>query len=71
MIILFIMVFLKYFEESFCEVLFNIILIILGIGYVSVNYMIWGSSLIVMFFFIGLIGGCVGLIVCLIKIFCY
>jgi trk system potassium uptake protein TrkH len=33
--------------------------------------MTWGSSLIAMFFFIGLIGGCAGSTVCSVKIFRY
>lgn len=64
-------VFPKHPEESFREALFNITSIISGTGYASANYMTWGSSLIAMFFFIGLIGGCAGSTACSIKIFRY
>lgn len=64
-------VFPKHPEESFREALFNITSIISGTGYASTNYMTWGSSLIAMFFFIGLIGGCAGSTACSIKIFRY
>jgi trk system potassium uptake protein TrkH len=58
-------------EQSFREALFNIVSIISGTGYASVNYMIWGSFAVSLFFFIGLIGGCAGSTACSIKIFRY
>ena len=56
-------------EDSFREALFNIASIISGTGYASANYMEWGSFAVVMFFFLGLIGGCAGSTACSIKIF--
>ncbi|MDE4173495.1 TrkH family potassium uptake protein [Phaeobacter sp. PT47_59] len=58
-------------EQAFREALFNITSIISGTGYASVDYMQWGSFLIMMFFFIGLIGGCAGSTACSVKIFRY
>ncbi|MGC3939396.1 TrkH family potassium uptake protein [Roseobacter sp. EG26] len=57
--------------QSFREALFNVTSIMTGTGYASANYMTWGSLLISMFFFIGLIGGCAGSTTCSIKIFRY
>ena len=53
------------------EALFNIVSIISGTGYASVDYMNWGPFLVMMFFFIGLIGGCAGSTACSVKIFRY
>ncbi|KUJ85656.1 potassium transporter TrkH [Ruegeria marisrubri] len=58
-------------EQAFRQSLFNITSIISGTGYASVDYMAWGSLAVMMFFFIGLIGGCAGSTVCSIKIFRY
>ncbi len=58
-------------EQAFRESLFNITSIISGTGYASVDYMGWGSFIITMFFFIGLIGGCAGSTACSVKIFRY
>jgi trk system potassium uptake protein TrkH len=58
-------------EQAFREALFNIVSIMTGTGYASVNYMLWGPFLISIFFFIGLIGGCAGSTSCSIKIFRY
>lgn len=58
-------------EQAFREALFNITSIISGTGYASVDYMEWGSFLIIVFFFIGLIGGCAGSTTCSVKIFRY
>lgn len=58
-------------ERAFREALFNVISIISGTGYASVDYMQWGNFIIAMFFFIGLIGGCAGSTACSIKIFRY
>ncbi|UWQ77968.1 TrkH family potassium uptake protein [Leisingera sp. S132] len=58
-------------EQAFREALFNITSIISGTGYASVDYMGWGSFLIMVFFFIGLIGGCAGSTACSVKIFRY
>jgi trk system potassium uptake protein TrkH len=58
-------------EQSFREALFNIVSIVTGTGYASVDYMQWGSFAVALFFFIGLIGGCAGSTACSIKIFRY
>lgn len=58
-------------EQAVREGLFNITSIITGTGYASVDYMGWGSFLITLFFFIGLIGGCAGSTACSVKIFRY
>ncbi|MBW4710523.1 TrkH family potassium uptake protein [Roseobacter sp. YSTF-M11] len=57
--------------KSFREALFNVTSIMTGTGYASADYMTWGSLLVSMFFFIGLIGGCAGSTTCSIKIFRY
>lgn len=64
-------IFPHHWEQAFREALFNITSIISGTGYASVDYMTWGSFLITVFFFIGLIGGCAGSTACSIKIFRY
>jgi trk system potassium uptake protein TrkH len=58
-------------EQALRESLFNITSIITGTGYASVDYMQWTPPLILMFFFVGLIGGCAGSTACSIKIFRY
>ncbi|WP_299789962.1 TrkH family potassium uptake protein [uncultured Marivita sp.] len=58
-------------EQAFREALFNIVSIMTGTGYASVDYMGWGPFLISIFFFVGLIGGCAGSTSCSIKIFRY
>lgn len=58
-------------EVAFREALFNITSIISGTGYASADYMAWGTFPIVMFFFIGLVGGCAGSTSCSVKIFRY
>jgi trk system potassium uptake protein len=58
-------------EQSVREALFNIVSIISGTGYASVDYMAWGPFPVALFFFIGLIGGCAGSTACSVKIFRY
>ncbi|WP_293577537.1 TrkH family potassium uptake protein [Phaeobacter sp.] len=58
-------------ERALREALFNITSIISGTGYASADYMQWGSFLVTVFFFIGLIGGCAGSTACSVKIFRY
>ncbi len=58
-------------EEGFRKALFNVVSILTGTGYASADYMAWGPFPIVLFFFIGLIGGCAGSTSCSIKIFRY
>jgi trk system potassium uptake protein TrkH len=64
-------VFPSHPEQAFREALFNITSIMTGTGFSSVDYMGWGSLLVTMFFFIGLIGGCAGSTACSVKIFRY
>jgi len=58
-------------EQAIREAAFNITSILSGTGFASVDYMKWGSFLISVFFFVGLIGGCAGSTACSIKIFRY
>ena len=58
-------------EFAFREALFNVTSIISGTGYSSADYMTWGTFPVVMFFFIGLIGGCAGSTACSVKVFRY
>lgn len=58
-------------EASFRHALFNVVSITSGTGYASADYMGWGTFPVVMFFFIGLIGGCAGSTACSVKVFRY
>ena len=58
-------------EQSFREALFNVTSIMTGTGYANANYMTWGTFPVVMFFLIGLIGGCAGSTSCSVKVFRY
>lgn len=58
-------------EVAFREALFNVTSIISGTGYSSADYMSWGTFPVVMFFLIGLIGGCAGSTSCSVKVFRY
>ncbi|MEQ3624332.1 MAG: TrkH family potassium uptake protein [Celeribacter sp.] len=60
-----------HFEHGLREGLFNVTSIITGTGYASVDYQLWGPMPGVLFFFIGLVGGCAGSTCCSIKIFRY
>jgi trk system potassium uptake protein TrkH len=60
-----------HLEHSFREAVFNVTSIITGTGYASVDYQLWGAFPVVIFFFVGLIGGCAGSTCCSIKIFRY
>lgn len=60
-----------HFEHALREALFNVTSIITGTGYASVDYQLWGGFPVVLFFFIGLIGGCAGSTCCSVKIFRY
>lgn len=64
-------IFPHHIEQALREALFNIVSIISGTGYASVDYMGWGTFLAAMFFFIGLIGGCAGSTACSVKVFRY
>lgn len=58
-------------EHALREGLFNVSSIITGTGYASVDYQLWGGFPMMLFFFIGLIGGCAGSTCCSVKIFRY
>jgi trk system potassium uptake protein TrkH len=60
-----------HWEHGFREGIFNVTSIISGTGYASVDYQLWGPVPVVLFFFIGLIGGCAGSTSCSIKVFRY
>jgi len=57
------------FEPAFREGIFNVTSVLTGTGFASVDYQLWGPFLVVLFFFMGLIGGCAGSTCCSIKIF--
>lgn len=57
--------------SGFREGLFNVTSIISGTGYSSTDYQLWGPLPVVLFFFLGLIGGCAGSTSCSIKVFRY
>lgn len=62
------------FEKGASEVvirksLFNAVSILTGTGYASTDYTAWGAFPTMLFFLIGLIGGCAGSTSCSIKIF--
>ncbi|MEM6309719.1 MAG: TrkH family potassium uptake protein [Pseudomonadota bacterium] len=58
-------------EPGFRQALFNAISITTGTGYANADYMRWGTFAVMVFFFIGLVGGCAGSTACSIKIFRY
>jgi len=58
-------------EVSLREALFNAASITTGTGYASVDYQLWGSFAVALFFLIGLVGGCAGSTSCSVKIFRY
>lgn len=58
-------------EEGFRKALFNSVSLLTGTGYASADYMQWGSFVVAVLFFTGLIGGCAGSTACSIKVFRY
>ncbi len=60
-----------HFEHSLREATFNITSIITGTGFASVDYQLWGTFPVTLFFFVGLIGGCAGSTCCSVKVFRY
>ena len=54
---------------NFMEILFNIISILTGTGYVNAQFDSWGSFSLVIFLILMFIGGCAGSTTCGIKIF--
>lgn len=61
----------RRFEPMLREIIFNVTSIATGTGYTSADYQLWGPLAAVMFFIIGLIGGCSGSTACSVKIFRY
>lgn len=59
------------FEPAFRAAVFNVTSIVTGTGYASVDYQLWGPFPVVLFFFMGLVGGCAGSTCCSVKIFRY
>lgn len=59
------------FEPAFRKAVFNVTSIVTGTGYASVDYQLWGPFPVVLFFFLGLVGGCAGSTCCSVKIFRY
>ncbi|MBN2905750.1 MAG: TrkH family potassium uptake protein [Rhodobacteraceae bacterium] len=60
-----------HYEHALREGIFNVTSIISGTGYASTDYQLWGNFPVILFFFIGLIGGCAGSTACSIKVFRY
>ncbi len=58
-------------EVAFREALFNVASIMSGTGYSSADYMQWGTLPTVIFFWVGLVGGCAGSTSCSVKVFRY
>ena len=58
-------------EESIRESLFNVASILSGTGFSSEDYGLWGAFPVVLFFLMGLVGGCAGSTCCSVKIFRY
>ncbi len=56
-------------EVAFRKAAFNGVSLLTGTGFVSDDYMGWGGFAIVVFFLIGLVGGCAGSTTCSIKVF--
>ncbi|THH37396.1 TrkH family potassium uptake protein [Aliishimia ponticola] len=60
-----------YDRPTVMQAIFNVISITTGTGYASADYMRWGPLAVMVFFFVGLIGGCAGSTSCSIKVFRY
>ncbi len=71
-IIIFIFLYSKNFETGTLllrQVLFNVVSILTGTGYVTTNYSEWGSFPLIFFLILMFIGGCAGSTACGLKIF--
>ena len=71
-VIIFIFLLIKnYDSESFLlrHVIFNVVSILTGTGYVTTNYSDWGSFPLIFFLVLMFIGGCAGSTACGLKIF--
>lgn len=58
-----------HYGEALRRAAFNVTSILTGTGYVSSDYMSWGSFITALFFFLMLMGGCAGSTSCGLKIF--
>ena len=58
-------------EYAFRTTLFNVVSIMTGTGYATEDYGLWGPFPMMMFFVIGMIGGCAGSTSCSVKVFRY
>lgn len=58
-------------EYAFRTALFNVVSIMTGTGYATEDYGAWGSFPMMLFFVIGMIGGCAGSTTCSVKVFRY
>lgn len=56
-------------EDALREAAFNVVSIITGTGYATVDYSAWGHFALLAFFFLMFIGGCAGSTTCGIKVF--
>jgi len=58
-------------EYAFRTALFNVVSIMTGSGYATEDYGQWGPFAMMLFFVIGMIGGCAGSTSCSVKVFRY
>ena len=65
------MLFKNYKSETFLlrQVIFNVVSILTGTGYVTTNYSDWGGFPLIFFLVLMFIGGCAGSTACGLKIF--
>jgi len=56
-------------DHGFREALFNVVSLMTGTGYATVDYDNWGPFAVVLLFFVTFVGGCAGSTSCGIKIF--
>ncbi len=71
-VIIFIFLVFKNYESDnflFRQVIFNVVSILTGTGYVTANYSDWGGFPIIFFLVLMFIGGCAGSTACGLKIF--
>jgi len=59
------------FPDAIRESFFNVSSILSGTGFASVDYGLWGAFPVVLFFLMGLVGGCAGSTCCSVKMFRY
>ena len=71
LIIFIFLIFKNYDSDNFLfrEVIFNVVSILTGTGYVTTNYSDWGGFPIIFFLVLMFIGGCAGSTACGLKIF--